>query len=161
MPDLILLGGQPNRISRRIRNIQLLRLICLASPSSHCFQAFCQRTFAAKRFKSQSPPRAAVNVQLSQFHGATLGNWGFQLCQSSSAVAMAKNSSTVTTSTGASGGWFASWSSFAGVSSPCAGQLMTSKGASVSRSQEQALGSLFELGGSRVGHGGGGSSALR
>jgi hypothetical protein len=77
MPDLILLGGQPNRISRRIRNIQLLRLICLASPSSHCFQAFCQRTFAAKRFKSQSPPRAAVNVQLSQFHGATLGNWGF------------------------------------------------------------------------------------
>jgi len=33
---------------------------------------------------------------------------------------------------------------------------MTSKGASVSRSEEQAFGSLLELGGSRVGHGGGG-----
>jgi hypothetical protein len=37
---------------------------------------------------------------------------------------------------------------------------MTSKGASVSRSQEQALGSLFELRGDGGGYGGGGSSAL-
>jgi len=46
------------------------------------------------------------------------------------------------------------------MSCSCVCQLMTSKGASVSRSQEQALGSLLELGGDRFGHGGGGSSAL-
>ena len=81
-------------------------------------------------------------------------------CQSSSWVARAKKSSTLTTFTGVWGGWFVSCSSFAGVSSPCVCQLMTSKGASVSRLEEQAFGSLFELGGDRVGHSGGGSSAL-
>src|SRR6476469_8079485 len=77
MDNSLLLAAQPNRISRRILSFQLLRLITLASPTSYCLQAFCQTTFAAKRFKSQSPPRAAVNVQLSKFHGATLGNWRF------------------------------------------------------------------------------------
>jgi hypothetical protein len=37
---------------------------------------------------------------------------------------------------------------------------MTSKGASDSRSEQQTLEILFELRGDRVGHGGGGSSAL-
>ena len=46
------------------------------------------------------------------------------------------------------------------VSSPCACQRRTSKGVSVKRSLEQALGCLFELGGDRVGHGGDGFSTL-
>jgi hypothetical protein len=75
-------------------------------------------------------------------------------------VARPKKSSTLTTFTGASGGWFVSCNSFAGVSFPCADQWMTSKGASVSNSKEPAFGSLFELGGERVGHGGGFSALL-
>ena len=74
-------------------------------------------------------------------------------CQSSSWVAIANKSSTLATSTGAAGGWFVNCSNFAGVSSPCVCQLMTSKGASDSRSQEQAVWCLFELRGDRVSHG--------